>query len=78
MRCDGCGAMVGRWSASPLCPACHTIAGAALPIPVERRRVSAMWLWASDDTRAALASGDLAPSVARWPAVMESLRGVRG
>jgi transcriptional regulator with XRE-family HTH domain len=59
VRCDRCGATVGRWSASPLCPACHAIA-AILPLPAQRRGVSAMWLWTSDTARAALASGDLA------------------
>ncbi|MEU8091686.1 helix-turn-helix domain-containing protein [Micromonospora chalcea] len=52
--------MVGRWSASPLCPACHAIAGAALPVPVPRREGPALWLWTSDTAQAALATGDLA------------------
>jgi len=60
MRCEGCTATVSRWSASSLCPACHAIAGAALPIPDQRRPRSALWLWTSDDARAALATGDLA------------------
>lgn len=60
MQCGGCGARVGRWSASPLCPACHAIAGAALPVPGQRHGGSALWLWTSDIARAALASGDLA------------------
>jgi len=42
--CDGCGATVGRWAASPLCPACHPIAGATLPLPAQRRPGSATWL----------------------------------
>jgi transcriptional regulator with XRE-family HTH domain len=60
MRCDGCGATVSRWSESPLCPACHAIAGATVPIRAQRHSVSAMWLWTSDNARTALASGDLA------------------
>ncbi len=60
MRCEGCTAIVNRWSASSLCPACHAIAGAALAIPDQRRPRSALWLWTSDDARAALATGDLA------------------
>jgi len=60
MRCDGCGTTVSRWSTSRLCPACHAIAGATLPVPAAHRRGSAMWLWTSDTARAALATGDLA------------------
>ena len=68
MRCDSCGAKVGRWSASPLCPACHAIAGAPLPVPVQRRGGSAMWLWTSDTARAALASGNLAVMIRTYRA----------
>jgi len=60
MRCDGCGSTVGRWSASPLCPACHMIAGSSLALPAQRRPGPATWLWTKDTARAALASGDLA------------------
>ena len=30
MQCEACGAAVSRWSASPLCPACHAVSGATL------------------------------------------------
>ncbi len=60
MRCEACGATVSRWSASPLCPACHAVSGAALPLPEQRRPHSALWLWTSDHARSALATGDLA------------------
>lgn len=60
MRCEACGATVSRWSVSPLCPACHAVSGAALPLPDQRRRHSALWLWTSDHARVALATGDLA------------------
>jgi transcriptional regulator with XRE-family HTH domain len=60
VRCDGCGATVGCWSAPPLCPACHAIAGASPPLPAQRRPGPVTWLWIGDTARAAVASGDLA------------------
>jgi transcriptional regulator with XRE-family HTH domain len=60
MRCESCGAAVSRWSASPLCPACHAVSGATLPLPGRRQLPSVLWLWASDEARVALATGDLA------------------
>jgi transcriptional regulator with XRE-family HTH domain len=58
MRCEACGATVGRWSTSPLCPACYTITGSVLP-PPPARNLDTVWLWMSDSARAALATGDL-------------------
>jgi len=43
-----------------LCPACHVVAGARLPLPQPQRSVSALWLWTTDHARTALATGDLA------------------
>jgi transcriptional regulator with XRE-family HTH domain len=60
MQCEACGAAVSRWSASPLCPACHAVSGATLPLPDQRQPHSALWLWTSNHARTALATGDLA------------------
>jgi transcriptional regulator with XRE-family HTH domain len=68
MRCGACAAMVGRWSTSPLCPACHAAAGAVFPLPDQRRAHSALWLWTSDTARAALATGNLAVIVRAYRA----------
>ena len=59
MRCEACGAAVGRWSTSPLCPACYTVAGSVLPAPARGHAPDTVWLWMSDGARAALATGDL-------------------
>jgi transcriptional regulator with XRE-family HTH domain len=58
MRCEACGVAVKRWSSSSFCPTCHTVSGELLTPPA-RRTTSAMWLWASPDARAALATGQL-------------------
>lgn len=68
IRCEGCGANVGRWSDSPLCPTCHSVAGLALPIPRSRPRGAAMWLWTTREARAALATGQLAAIIRAYRA----------
>ena len=61
MRCEVCGSNVGRWSASPLCPACHAAMGHPLPVPAQRRGGSGMWLWTHPQARTAAAGGQLGP-----------------
>ncbi|MEV1173925.1 helix-turn-helix transcriptional regulator [Nonomuraea sp. NPDC049784] len=57
MRCAACGSAVDdSWDASPLCPACHVVAGAPLPHQTMR---APLWLWTSPSARAALATGNL-------------------
>jgi transcriptional regulator with XRE-family HTH domain len=58
MRCAACAATADGWDRSPLCPACHAIAGGPLPA-AELSAGSPLWLWTSRDAAAALATGSL-------------------
>lgn len=59
-RCQSCGASLHSAAEYAACPSCHATTGLPTPTPVERRDVSAMWLWTGPDTATALASRDLA------------------
>lgn len=59
MRCAACAATAYDWDLSTLCPSCYAVAGGRLP-GAKPPAGSPMWLWATRDAAAALATGNLA------------------
>jgi transcriptional regulator with XRE-family HTH domain len=59
MRCAACATTACDWALSTLCPSCYAVAGGHLPV-AEPPPGSPLWLWASRDAAAAVATGKLA------------------
>jgi transcriptional regulator with XRE-family HTH domain len=58
-RCEGCHAVVSRYSTEPVCPTCYATANRQ-PTPIARRGLPpALWLWSGPEAAKALATRDL-------------------
>ena len=72
MICAGCTASIGEQNGSRCCPACRFRTGAARPVPArDTAAASPLWLWTTDQARAAVADGDL-------PAIIRAYRTTTG
>jgi transcriptional regulator with XRE-family HTH domain len=65
MRCRACGTSVDEPGSMPLCPACAAVNGNPRD-PGRFAPTSALWLWMSPHTAAALATGDLGVMIRAW------------
>ncbi|TDC59084.1 XRE family transcriptional regulator [Micromonospora sp. KC207] len=65
MRCRACATSVDEPGGVPLCPACAAVTGSPRE-PARSVSTSALWLWTSPHTAAALATGDLGVMIRTW------------